>query len=114
MNIKATIKYALAASTLLAIASVGGLFAIYKQLGYSPRELMDYSERRLQGHPKLEFIALPILAMARDWLDSPSAKERMKTVFHVPPPPPLALRPIRLLFWVNVVLVMVIWAASSI
>lgn len=85
-----TIKYALATSTLLAIASAAGLLATYYHLDYSPGELIDYSERRLQGHPKLEFIALPIIAVARAWLDAPSPKERMKNIFRVPPPPPLA------------------------
>lgn len=91
MSRTTTIKYALATSTVLAIVGAIGLLATYHRLGYSPGELMDYSERRLQGHPKLEFVALPVLALARTWLDSPSAKERMKVVFRIPPPSPVAL-----------------------
>ena len=53
---------------------------------------MDYAERRLQGHPKLEFVALPVIGMARDWLGEPSAEERRQRPFVVPAPPPVRIR----------------------
>lgn len=63
--------------------------AAYDRVGRTPGELMDYAERRLYGHTRLESVALPALGMARDWLGEPSRAERLRTPFVVPPPPPL-------------------------
>lgn len=63
--------------------------ALYLYLGHTPGRLMDYAERRLEGHPKLELVALPVIAAARDALDQPSQRDRLSLPFAVPPPPPL-------------------------
>lgn len=46
---------------------------------------MDYAERRLLGHPRLETVFLPIFLELRLALDAPSQKDRIN--FVVPPPP---------------------------
>ena len=61
---------------------------LYRELGRSPGELMDYAERRLQGHPRIEWVALPAMGLLRSALDSPSASARGLLPFMVPPPPP--------------------------
>ncbi|MGC3984877.1 MAG: hypothetical protein QM777_09175 [Pseudorhodoferax sp.] len=48
---------------------------------------MDHAERRLQGHTKLETVALPAMGLLRDWLDAPSPAERRRTAFVIPPVP---------------------------
>lgn len=80
----------------LVIVSLGliggtGLWVAYHYVGRTPRELMDYAERRLQGHPRIEAVALPAIAKVRKWLDEPSLDDRRKRRFVVPPPPPLVL-----------------------
>lgn len=72
------------ATLLLAFLAVA-VFATYKYLGRTPGELMDHAEQRLQGHPKLELIALPVLAYFRETLDAPSEPQRKQQKFNVPP-----------------------------
>lgn len=69
----------------LALAALG--WWAYQRIGRTPGELMDYAERRLQGHTKLETVALPALGLVRDWLDAPSVAERRRTPFVIPPVP---------------------------
>lgn len=69
----------------LALAALG--WWAYQRIGRTPGELMDYAERRLQGHTKLETVALPALGLVRDWLDAPSIAERRRTPFVIPPVP---------------------------
>lgn len=73
-----------ALGSMLAVA-----FLLYQSVGKTPGELMDYAERRLDGHPRLERIALPLMANLRDWLDAPSAAQRQRMPFVVAPPPKL-------------------------
>lgn len=68
------------------LALVAGWVA-YARIGKTPGELMDYVELRLQGHTRLESVALPVLAQVRDALDEPSAVERRQRPFIVPRPP---------------------------
>ncbi len=63
-------------------------------LGYSdrtPAELLDYIDRRLQGHNKLEWLAWPALQALRLGLDAPIAKERLANIPPAPAPPPRRL-----------------------
>ena len=76
-----------AAALLAFTAAVGGW--TYAQLGATPGELMDYAERRLEGHTKLEWVALPAIGVVRDLLDQPSKVAMRKMPFDVPRPPPL-------------------------
>lgn len=61
--------------------------AAYRQLGHTPGRLMDYAERRLEGHPKLEAVALPVLALFRESLHEPALNDRLAEPFDVPLPP---------------------------
>lgn len=67
-----------------AAAAAGALLAS----GYTPGRAFDYLEVRLQGHPKLESLLLPPLALVRRWTGEASADERRSVPFNVPPPPP--------------------------
>ncbi len=60
----------------------------YDRVGKTPGELMDYAEIRLQGHPRLELIALPIIGKIRNYLDQPAPEMRAQQHFFVPQPPP--------------------------
>lgn len=59
----------------------------YDHIGKTPGELMDYAELRLQGHPRIELIALPVISITRDWLDQPALNERLQQRFFIPKPP---------------------------
>jgi hypothetical protein len=72
-------------------ASVGLTWIAYRQLGYTPVELIDYAEVRLSGHTRLELLTSPVISELRRWLDAPGIKERRKRKFEVPSPPKLAL-----------------------
>lgn len=77
---------------LAVTASLGGaallaLAGVYLWLGHTPGRWMDYAERRLQGHPRLEAVALPVIGWARVALDEPSAAQRAAEPFVAPPPP---------------------------
>lgn len=76
---------------LLVLLLVGMMAASmgYARVGRSPREIMDYLERRLIGHPRIEVVALPVIGQVRAWLHEPSLKERRQVHFVVPPPPSL-------------------------
>jgi hypothetical protein len=75
----------------LLLISGGTLWGGYAHIGRTPQELMDYAERRLEGHPKLELIALPVIGVARQYFNAPSPKDRRKMAFYIPPPPPLII-----------------------
>ncbi|MES2839804.1 MAG: hypothetical protein V4794_05970 [Pseudomonadota bacterium] len=60
---------------------------IYERVGRTPMELLDYVERRLEGHTKLEWVAAPTLGSMRDILDAPRISDPARRFF-VPPPPP--------------------------
>lgn len=77
-------------STIVLAGMAGAGWWAYGQTGKTPGELMDYAERRLQGHDKLEWVVLPMLAQVREVLDQPSSKTLRQIPFEVPPLPPLA------------------------
>lgn len=70
--------------SFLLIGLIAGV-VIYKNIGHTPGELMDYSERRLQGHPRLETIVLPVFSGLRKLLDEPSLASLNSSPFYVPP-----------------------------
>jgi hypothetical protein len=72
---------------IILVAGFSGFYWVYSSIGRSPGELMDYAEKRLQGHPRLETVALPVFAKIRLALDAPSQKEKQKQPFIVPLPP---------------------------
>ncbi len=73
---------------LLGVLCLVGLAGLIVYTGHTPGRLMDYAERRLEGHPKLETIALPVLGSVREALDEPSQRERQGRLFPIPAPPP--------------------------
>ena len=75
---------------LLLVLSGAAAFATYKkyqELGRTPMQILDYLDRRLEGHPKLELVAHPVMNWVRDELHAPSAKQRQQVPMVVPPPP---------------------------
>jgi hypothetical protein len=78
-------------TALIIIGSIITALFAYSQIGRTPGELMDYLERRLHGHNKLEVVALPVIGAIREFLNEPSVKVRLKQQFNVPSPPPLRL-----------------------
>lgn len=86
-----TLTLALTLTTALTAAAAGTAWWAYGEVGKTPGELMDYAELRLQGHSKLEWVALPAIGHLRSWLDQPSRKELLQTPFVIPPPPALRI-----------------------
>lgn len=73
---------------VLMTAAAVAVFKGYQTLGRTPMELLDYTDRRLQGHPKLEFIAHPVMGLLREALHAPTAAQRTRLPMQIPPPPP--------------------------
>ena len=73
---------------VLCTAGAAALFKGYQTLGRTPMELLDHADRRLEGHPKLEFVAHPVMALVRDALHAPTAAQRRNLPMQIPPPPP--------------------------
>lgn len=61
---------------VMGVAIVGGVWVLNTQIGRTPDELIDYTERRLHGHPTLERVALPMLSLLRAGWGEPDALER--------------------------------------
>lgn len=76
------------AALLLVAAALGAvaLWVAYERVGRTPVELIDYGKRRLQGHAKLELVALPLLDAISAWLGEPDVIDRALP-FVVPPLP---------------------------
>lgn len=72
-----------------AVLAMLGALLIYQSIGRTPRELFDYVEERLVGHPKLQMVTLPVIWEVRAYLNEPSRKERRELQFRIPSPPPL-------------------------
>lgn len=94
-------RHAVLVTVLLLATAVGAggaavLVHTWSELGRTPGEVIAYVKRRLQGHPRLEAAALPVLDRAGPWLGVPSAADRALP-FAVPPlpPNPAANRPLR-------------------
>lgn len=77
-----------AAFLLLLMASAGGAWWLYHELGRSPGELLDYVEHRLEGHTQLQAVAEGPITYLREAFDASRASDRLNTPFPVPPPPP--------------------------
>lgn len=50
-------------------------------------ELLDYLDRRMEGHPKVQWAGLPMTEAARDLLNISARAERGRLPFLIPPPP---------------------------
>ncbi len=76
---------------MLVVATASAVYAgikAYQTIGRTPGELMDYADRRLKGHPRLEALVHPVFSIFRSTFDAPAAKVRAQMSFAVPPPPP--------------------------
>jgi hypothetical protein len=71
---------ALAATALAAVLAL-------RHAGFTPRQVLDHLEQRLQGHPTAQAVALPALALVRHALDEPPLAVRRAMPFVVPPLP---------------------------
>jgi hypothetical protein len=79
---------ALVACTILAAATVLLAWYLYRQIGRTPGELLDYADRRMAGHPMVESLAAPAMQLLRSTFSAPSVADRARMGFFVPPPPP--------------------------
>jgi len=84
---RALLLTALLAVLALLITGIGAAAWAYSRIGRTPGELIDYSKRRLEGHPNLELVALPVLDAVGGWLGEPDKATRALP-FIVPPLPP--------------------------
>lgn len=65
----------------------GGAWLLIDQVGRTPAEVIEYTKRRLEGHTRLERVALPVLDQLGTWLGMPDALEQ-RLPFAVPLLPP--------------------------
>ncbi|MBL8393864.1 MAG: hypothetical protein JNK99_03805 [Candidatus Accumulibacter sp.] len=79
---------ALLAATIVAAATALLGWYLYRETGRTPGELMDYADRRMQGHTRIEKLAAPVMRALRSAFNAPSVAERASLPFVVPPPPP--------------------------
>lgn len=77
----------IATITLLTGLSFLGLWGAYDYIGRTPIELISHAEKRLEGHPKLQSVALPALRQMRIWLGAPPTGQKWFSDFPVPPLP---------------------------
>lgn len=80
---KYKVRSLLVAFAFVAIA-IGGSWTLFSEIGRTPGELIRYAERRLQGHPKLEFVVLPIMGGLRFLFGEPGYRDPPSRFF-VPP-----------------------------
>jgi hypothetical protein len=73
---------------LLFAVGAGVAWQVYQSIGRTPGELLDYVDRRLLGHPKLEWLAGPFLRTLRDTFQAAPEYKHWVTPFEVPLPPP--------------------------
>lgn len=78
-------------SCIVLLLASGGAYWGYSEAGRSPSDLMDYAEKRLMGHPKLESVVLPVIAGLRNKLGVSSPMDRQFQPFSIPPLPELPL-----------------------
>jgi hypothetical protein len=79
----------LALAAVLAGALAGtAAWQTYQHIGRTPAELLDYVDRRLLGHPKLEWLSAPFLGALRTTFDATPGADRGRQPFVVPPAPP--------------------------
>ena len=62
-----TVIVALAAVAVMGTGALVGLAALTSNAGRTPGEVVAYAKVRLQGHPRLEWLATPALNGLRGW-----------------------------------------------
>ena len=83
-----TTKFLLLGGALLVLMGVGGAFVEYRASGYSVAEILNYLERRVEGHPRLEKWTAPVFAGIRAWDGESAFQAQAAQPFQIPPPPP--------------------------
>lgn len=75
---------------MVAAAALAGWVAweVLQRSGRTPTEVLDYLDKRMLGHPKVEWLAAPGMAVMRRAFDAQPLKLRLAQGFDVPPPPP--------------------------
>ncbi|EXI91794.1 MAG: hypothetical protein AW12_01083 [Candidatus Accumulibacter sp. BA-94] len=76
-----------ACAILAAVTALLGWY-LYRQSGRTPGELLDYADRRIDGHPVVETLAAPVMHLLRATFGAPSVADRARMGFVIPPPPP--------------------------
>lgn len=74
---------------LFGIAAGVLLWFVWQELGRTPREIIDYTEKRLSGHNRIESAAKPMLDILRNWFHEPVIQPGSSLPFVVPEPPPI-------------------------
>lgn len=65
-----------------------GTREVLLRTGKTPTEFLDYADRRMEGHPKVETVARPVMGLLREAFDAEPLASRIARPFEVPPPPP--------------------------
>lgn len=72
---------------ILILAMFGSLWVFYQRSGRTPAEILDYVDRRLEGHSKIVTVTAPALSVLRWMFGAIPRAERYSQPFFVPPPP---------------------------
>ncbi|WP_297448566.1 hypothetical protein [Ferrovum sp.] len=80
-------KLILLGTSFLVLMGVGGVFMEYRASGYSVAEIVNYLERRVEGHPRLEKWTTPVFARIRAWDGESEFQAQAAQPFLIPPPP---------------------------
>ncbi|MBU6995406.1 hypothetical protein [Ferrovum myxofaciens] len=75
-------------TSFLILMGVGGVFMEYRASGYSVAEILNYLDRRVEGHPRLEKWTAPVFARIRALEGSSEFQAQAAQPFLIPPPPP--------------------------
>lgn len=78
------------AAPLCAVVATGMVIA-YLYVGKTLGELLDYADIRLQGHPKLELVSVPLFKIIRDVTNQPALSDRLQVPFRIPAPAPVVV-----------------------
>src|SRR5689334_585676 len=78
----------LVSAVLVATMLVVGAIATINYSGFTPGQLLDYADRRLDGHPKLITVLAPALLGLRHLTGDKPLETRRAEAFEVAPPPP--------------------------
>jgi len=74
-------------ASFLILMGVGGVFMEYRASGYSVAEILNYLDRRVEGHPRLEKWTAPVFARIRAWEGSSEFQAQAAQPFLIPTPP---------------------------
>lgn len=84
-------RWLLAAALVAVAAGALGAWAawqVVQRSGRVPAEVLDYADKRMRGHPKVEWLARPVMITLRQVFHASTLKERLAQPFEIPPPPP--------------------------